>query len=42
VWAVDEDFLDKAYSGPGKHDRCLVDAFREAMPSCEDEIVVIF
>ena len=42
VFAVDEDFRDKAYGGPGKHDRCLVDAFREGTPTCEDVIVVIY
>ena len=42
VFAVDEDLRDKAYGGPGKHDRCLVDGFREGTPSCEDVIMVIY
>ena len=42
VFAVDEDFRDKAYGGPGKHDRCLVDGFREGTPSCEDVIMVVY
>jgi hypothetical protein len=42
VWAVDEDFRDKAYGGPGNHDQCFVDDVPEAMPSCEVKFLVAF
>ena len=36
VWVVDEDLRDKAYGGPGKHDRCFADGFHESVRRFDD------